>query len=328
MSLSAVRAILDDAVAAGVPEPEALQRLRLSPTAFARPEGRVPAYRVHGLIEDMLEVGGQDAYLGAWAQRRLGEFGPLGLLAATCADMETCLRRLCSFLPVVSTDVDYRLTRDRQGVHLIVESPCSPRAGVYARVTGVLGVVMALAHPLSGGGWRPSQVRLPGPDLPDTPLRRELFGDRVSYGAEAGEVVVDPSVLALPLLRSAPAVTEFFEQELRAPLQHHGEPGSVASKVRSVVVTCIAEGPTLAATAREMGVSSRTLQRRLAEQGTTFHAVVDGIRQDLGKYYLYEGAAIGEVSLALGFSEPSAFHRAFKRWTGRTPVQWRSHHVA
>jgi AraC-like DNA-binding protein len=76
-----------------------------------------------------------------------------------------------------------------------------------------------------------------------------------------------------------------------------------------------------------LNLSSRTLQRRLAEQGTTFQEVVDRVRATRAKYYLVsEGLSIREIARRLGFSGAPTFHRAFKKWTGSTPERFRSKH--
>jgi len=77
--------------------------------------------------------------------------------------------------------------------------------------------------------------------------------------------------------------------------------------------------------AEHLHMSVRTLARRLAEEDTSHKALLDELRSDLARRYLSDaGLAISEVAFLLGFSEPSAFHRAFKRWTGQTPRQFRS----
>jgi AraC-like DNA-binding protein len=83
--------------------------------------------------------------------------------------------------------------------------------------------------------------------------------------------------------------------------------------------------PSATAAARKLHMSRRTLQRLLQDEGTTFTALVDGVRHQLATRYLCEPAiAIAEVAFLLGFSEASAFHRAFKRWEGRTPSAYRA----
>ncbi|HVK77274.1 MAG TPA: helix-turn-helix transcriptional regulator [Kofleriaceae bacterium] len=76
--------------------------------------------------------------------------------------------------------------------------------------------------------------------------------------------------------------------------------------------------------ARRLGMSERTLQRRLKDEGTTFAVLVDEVRTDLARMYLADDRlAVYEVAFLLGFSEPSAFNRAFKRWLGTSPREYR-----
>ena len=72
-----------------------------------------------------------------------------------------------------------------------------------------------------------------------------------------------------------------------------------------------------------MGISARTLRRHLEQQGQTLRGVVDGVRRERADQLLDAGMSVKEIAFALGFSEPSAFRRAFKRWTGSTPRSFR-----
>jgi len=76
--------------------------------------------------------------------------------------------------------------------------------------------------------------------------------------------------------------------------------------------------------AKQLGLTVRSLQRRLKDAGTSFQAAREDVRRTLAQRYLDDGLAIAEISFLLGFSEPSAFFRAFKRWTGLTPLERRA----
>jgi AraC-like DNA-binding protein len=79
----------------------------------------------------------------------------------------------------------------------------------------------------------------------------------------------------------------------------------------------------LAAVSKRLGLSARTLQRKLNEEGTSHQELLDELRRDLSRNYLLEpNMSVAEAAFLLGFSDPSAFHRAFRRWTGMTPKQF------
>ena len=101
---------------------------------------------------------------------------------------------------------------------------------------------------------------------------------------------------------------------------------SVGARVRELLAAQIREGePEQAQLARSLGMSERTLQRRLRDEGLAFAALVDKVRTELAELYLSDPKlAVFEVAFLLGYSEPSAFNRAFRRWTGQSPSQFRA----
>src|SRR5690606_5280525 len=107
--------------------------------------------------------------------------------------------------------------------------------------------------------------------------------------------------------------------------EQHPSGQTVLDDARRVIEAALPEGvPELAELAERLGCSARTLQRRLAEHGTSLRKLIDEVRHQLALRHLAAELSIAEVSFLLGFSEPSAFHRAFRRWTDRTPAQWRT----
>ena len=100
---------------------------------------------------------------------------------------------------------------------------------------------------------------------------------------------------------------------------------SVVDRVQRVLSGVLGEGDaSLGAVARKLRMSERTLQRKLAEESASYDALLDAMRHELAVRYLADRKiAIAEVAYLLGYSEPSPFHRAFKRWTGVTPSEAR-----
>jgi AraC-like DNA-binding protein len=126
-------------------------------------------------------------------------------------------------------------------------------------------------------------------------------------------VTADPSLLAI-LQRLADDVSSRTSAE--PPL---------TAQVRRILGTALRsnEGH-IEGVAQKLGVTARSLQRRLKDEGASFQSMREEVRRELAQRYLDEDLAITEISFLLGFSEPSAFFRAFKRWTGITPIESRA----
>lgn len=135
------------------------------------------------------------------------------------------------------------------------------------------------------------------------------------------------ATLARPCPAADAALSQVIVRHAEGLLAALPDPSdSFANRLRRLISAQLASGgATLTAAAHALKLGERSLQRRLADDGLTFDAIVEEVRRELALRYLADPAlAIGEIAYLLGYSEPSAFHRAFRRWTGRTPEAWRS----
>ncbi len=158
--------------------------------------------------------------------------------------------------------------------------------------------------------------------------RREyvrVFGARVKFGASEDRFTV-PSAHLHELVKSAnPTLLRAFEQHADAVLATMDSAGSKSQQVAQVLAKGLKGAvPPLSEIARELAMSDRNLQRALRNDGTSFQKLLDQVRRDLAIRHLANPAtSAGQVGFLLGFSEPSAFHRAFRRWTGKAPSAYR-----
>jgi AraC-like DNA-binding protein len=121
------------------------------------------------------------------------------------------------------------------------------------------------------------------------------------------------------------AYCAIFQQQVDRALARLPRNSGTADAVRSAARAALAGGScSLEGTARVLGMSARTLQRRLHADGTSFGALLDALRRELADEYLARQLSIPEIAWLLGYAEPSAFHHAFKRWTGTSPEQARA----
>ena len=149
-----------------------------------------------------------------------------------------------------------------------------------------------------------------------------------TFGAPVSSLKFEPSALRWPGREASPRLHETLLGEAEDVL---GElTPSVPQHVARVVADRFRGGvPTLGEVSASLAMSQRTLQRNLESEGTTFLEVVDAVRRRLALAHLASGAlTLHEISFLLGYSDPSAFSRAFKRWTGQTPGDYRSRSLA
>lgn len=162
--------------------------------------------------------------------------------------------------------------------------------------------------------------RAPG----DTSEHAALFRCATEFEATHTEVEFDDATLDAPLPEANATYCAIFERQVERALESIAGGRGLADEVRAVARATLAGGEcSLRGTARALGISARTMQRRLQARGTSFGEVVDAVRRELAIERLREGVAVHEVAFMLGYSEPSAFHHAFKRWTGTTPERVR-----
>ena len=138
-------------------------------------------------------------------------------------------------------------------------------------------------------------------------------------------VVIPREAIALPLRRRDPMLRGWLERQAAAILVRMPASGDACEEVRGVLSMQATAGEmTIDAVARRLATTPRTLQRRLARGGTSFEALRDEARRQAAELYLSSTTlTIAEVTYLLGYSEPTAFHRAFRRWHGTTPQAFR-----
>jgi AraC-like DNA-binding protein len=153
---------------------------------------------------------------------------------------------------------------------------------------------------------------------------REYFGVAVEHALDV-TLVFDAADARAPFLTAKAGMWSFFESELRRQLAEVDASATTAERVHASLLELLPSGRTsVQAVAKKLGISARTLQRRLQEERTTFQEVLDGTREELARHYLKRTALTGsEISFLLGFEDPNSFVRAFHEWTGITPEQLR-----
>jgi AraC-like DNA-binding protein len=157
----------------------------------------------------------------------------------------------------------------------------------------------------------------------------EMYARRLgalpSFNAGRNEWRLPAEVLARPMPQADPGLVQFFSSYLEERAPSCKAPGDTRDLVRQKICESLPDSvPTLAQLAGQLRTSDRGLQRRLASEGSSLAALVDEVRRTRALAYLQMQLPPAEVSMLLGYSEPSVFHRAFNRWTGQSTTAWRA----
>jgi AraC-like DNA-binding protein len=183
-----------------------------------------------------------------------------------------------------------------------------------------LAAVVGQARMLAGDAFRPLAVDFAHRPPGEHAVYEAFFRCPVRFGAPHTRLVLSRASLDIPLATADPNLLPILLRAADALLARCATPSTTADEVRRVLADALRTGEAdVEHVAAHLGTTARSLQRRLKDEDTTFFAVRDELRRELASTYLDGGLSITEISFLLGFSEASAFFRAFKRWTGTTP---------
>lgn len=197
------------------------------------------------------------------------------------------------------------------------------------QIEAVLAAVVRLAGWVTGSALQPLRVQFSQARLASLQDYRDVFACPVEFEQAFSGVLVDNSLLDQPLPQADPRLAQMHEHYTAARLAALGIDSISAPDVRQwLAVHMGPQVPRRAQAAQALGVSERTLARRLGEQGQTFEKLLDDVRRELALQAVADPErTLADIAQSLGFAEASTFYRAFNRWTGMPPARWRRQRV-
>nr|QEO74310.1 hypothetical protein [uncultured bacterium] len=229
------------------------------------------------------------------------------------------LDRLCRYLPLGHPVT--RLTMiDKGDVVTVRNETIGTVEPVHAVGMWVTSLIVQGVRSLPKKPVAPLEVRFAGPSQAAAEYSNR-FGSRVRFNAGEDAIDLKRADLAVPLVTSRPSLALVLERRAEAQKQ---TADTFINDVKAIIRDDLETGPSAERTAARLKVSLRTLNRRLDRHGASHRALLDEVRMSLAAHHLSRSdVAVAEVALLLGFSETSAFHRAFKRWSGKSPTEYR-----
>ena len=325
-----VRALLERAVACGGGRDALLAAAGLRISDLAQHDARVPVAQCSALMRAAIAASGDAAFA-----LKFGETLPAGdlsvaLLVAGAAETvgqgRVEMNRLGRLIRDGEDAEIMRLVRDGEGVWLQMgreePEPWFAEAGFAWCVTGARAM-LAAEH-----GGRPflRGLRFRHAEPRHSSEYDRIFAVPISFGADRDGMLIDEAFLQLRLPAANPYVSRLLAERADVLLSQLDSSMSLRGRVEHLLQSRLRSGQAaMAGVARDLGLSRQTLARRLKAEGTTFEQVLAELRREIAVRRLAgEGGSVSQVAYLLGFSDPAAFSRAFKRWTGRSPSAFRA----
>jgi AraC-like DNA-binding protein len=319
-----VRAALRGAERQGVDCSAVLREVGIQLALLDEPRARVAPEQFGRLIQLLWETLA-DEYMGFGRTRsKPGTFAMMCYALIHCHTLEKALQRGTLFYTLFEDAPSITLSREGDWARLTVDDSTLIDPDHFL-VESLLVIWHRLASWLIGQRIRLQEATFRYAEPDHSAEYDLLFPNPRTFNAGSTSLLFQARYLAMPLLQDERTLKHFLEHSPADLLARPDGGDSLISQIRRLLGRDCTEWPDLDAVAQQLHISPQTLRRHLREEGSSFQELKDHLRRDLAIYHLgRDNVAIQDIAEQLGFSEPSAFHRAFKKWTGLTPGAYRA----
>lgn len=326
-SVKALEMIITGAERTGVDVVELLAAVGINQALMSDPDARVPIALERALWSEAAARSG-DPYLGLRVSDLfpLDSFGGLGFALRSSASVGEALSRFARFMGLV-TDGPTLMVNVEQGqarIRLLWSEVKDERPSRHSLAV-LMAFLLYLVERGLGVAYQPRAVRFHHKPPDSMAEYRRRFGPRVHFSQVHDEFVVDREVWEHPQVDAEPLLSSVLDGYLGTLLDALPKQDERLPGLRAALLAELSRGrPSLSTIAAYMAMSPRSLQRQLERCGSTLSGEFDVLRNRLARQQLTQSnRSIAEIAFMLGFSDTSAFYRAFKRWTGTTPGNYR-----
>lgn len=298
-------------------------------SVVSSPDGRLTLEQVHALTEKAVKLTG-DRDIGLHQGEIMTGFSNiLGYILLNCATVGEAIEKYCRYQKITD-EARFIRTHDIHEeivieVVIVAEELSRNRHLIDHKLAGMITYLRLLTgHAFNLNDLHEVRFSYAAPD--DLSEYRRIFPCRILFSSPMNALIFDRKILAIPIPQSNRKLLPLFEDYAAEVLSKLEGDDTCRCKVQRIIVDLLqGETPSVEAIARRLAVSVRNLQLKLKEEGTTYSAILDDVRKELAIGCMRDrDLPIAEIAYLLGFSEPSAFHRTFKRWTSSTPHIYRT----
>ncbi len=289
------------------------------------PDSRVPIEKFN-LLWRLAVARSGNPVVGLAAARipRPASFDVVGYAMMSAPDLRGVLERVVRYVRIISTVATMTVADDQEGCRLSVALQSGAQEVPWQRYAFAFMTSLSFLRWIMIRDLRPLAVELAMPANNDLLRYHEAFGGPLRFGAAGNALLFSQSDVARPL-PTAHAELATVHERIAGEYLARLDRSAMSARVRSVMLKCLSDGkPRRAAVARTLGMSERTLQRRLEAEGSSFRQLLDDTHKELAQRYIEQAdLSLADVAYILGFNDQSSFFRASRRWFGTTPQRYR-----
>jgi AraC-like DNA-binding protein len=317
--------LLDDAVRSGLDREAVLRAVEPGIAASLRdPDARIPLTAFVAIVRAVVAASDPSFGVRAGAARRARDGGLIGYAMLHSATLRDAIGRWARYGRIMGTH--NRIDVEDAGARTTIAFQGHPALEAVGALTELsVSWLIAVLREIAGRELSPVEVRLPYAEPVHAAALRAHARCLVGFRAPETALVFRRDDLDRPLPSADATLVGYLDQLAEQAVRTLGSQDTTAGRLRQVLWTRLSGGaPPLRAAAAAMALSPRSLQRRLAGEGTAYDEVLDDLRHELAVSLLQDrGLAVYEIGFLLGYADATAFHRAFRRWRGVSPRRFR-----
>ena len=327
LTMAYCRVLTDWLQSRGIALAPVLAALEVPEAALADPDRRVTWLHFNAALERAIELTG-DPHVGLHAGERVrpAHYGVVGYIMMSCDTSRQVIQAHQRWHQLVmrGAEVDYE---EADGLLRLRES-LPPLPGLLTRPAGECHAasLLSFARWIFGQQFRPVEMSFPYPRPESLDEYRRVFGCPMVFDAPCFALAIHNGLLDRPLPQADPELRQMMEARAERQARELGlGDDPFMAQLRTAIGRLLPQAvPEMDEVAAALNISGRTLQRRLQQRGTNFKAAFDELRRELALGYVRDPQlSLVDIAFLLGFSQQSAFNRAFRRWTESTPGAYR-----
>jgi AraC-like DNA-binding protein len=311
----------------GVSPPAILRHAGLPMALFNQEKILVTTEELFALWRAIAEVSLDPAIgLKLGSEERVERYSPIAIAALYTRSFRDALQRLARYKQLTCPEEISFVERNGECTvtyKWLLAREHEPEVLIDLCFAGTVGI----ASRGTGQTINPRRIELKRPEA-NREMLEQHFQCPVKFNAEHNALVFNIEDIDRPFLTHNPELLAMVAPHLEAELQFQRKEQTLHDQVKTVLKRLLAgQRPAMDHVARELRLSSRTLQRRLTEEGVTFKQLLEDARRELARHYLlHSSLELNETAYLLGYEDANSFFRAFQHWEGTSPGQWRAVH--